>query len=242
MRVHVLLPCYNEEENLAPLVEGISKECGSLYYQIVAVDDGSADETYQLLSALQDQYPMIVLRHDRNRGLQEALRTLLLWACANAGDEDLLVTMDSDLTHDPKYIRDLVEACRHHDLAIASRFVDGGKQIGVALHRRILSGGLRLLIGSMLGIPARDASSGYRCVRCSEIKELVERYGPEGFIEAQGFEVQLELLYKLFRNGSSIAEVPFVLDYTKKNGRSKLKLPGTVFRYIKTIFELRSKE
>jgi len=241
MTVYVLLPCYNEERNLKELITEISRACQKFDYKIVAVDDGSKDGTYPYLHALSRTYPIVVLRHEKNRGLHEALRTLLLCIYDTAGNSDYVITMDSDLTHDPKYIPQLISACRKEeaDVAIASRFVDGGKQIGVPLHRALLSRGLRLFVKIMLGIPVRDVSSGYRCIRSSNIKGIIEKYGFERFIEAKGFEVQLELLYKLFLNGAKIIEVPFTLDYSMKKGESKLKIRRTILGYLRTISKLR---
>jgi len=99
--LYILLPCYNEERNLEQLVAEISQACQDFNYKIVAVDDGSEDDTYRLLCTLRKNYPIVILKHEENRGLHEALRTLLLWIYHNAGESDYIVTMDSDLTHDP---------------------------------------------------------------------------------------------------------------------------------------------
>ena len=242
MTVYILLPCYNEERNLKELIYEISEACRNLDYKIIAVDDGSEDETYRYLRALSKDYPVVVLRHEENKGLHEALRTLLIYVYNTAGNSDYLITMDSDLTHDPKYIPQLISACieEEADVAIASRFVDGGKQIGVPLHRAFLSMGLRFFVKFMLGIPVGDVSSGYRCIRVSSIKGIIEKYGFEKFIEAKGFEVQLELLYKLFLNGAKIIEVPFTLDYSLKKGESKLKIRRTILGYLRTVSKLRN--
>ena len=240
--MYILLPCYNEEQNLKELIYKISGACRDLDYKIIAVDDGSKDETYPYLCALSRTYPIVVLRHEENKGLHEALRTLLIYIYNVAENSDYLVTMDSDLTHDPKYIPQLISACREEkaDIAIASRFVDGGKQIGVPLHRALLSKGLRFFVKLMLRIPVRDVSSGYRCIRVSSIKGIMKKYGFERFMEAKGFEVQLELLYKLFLNGAKIIEVPFILDYSLKKGKSKLKIRQTILDYLRIISKLRN--
>jgi len=241
MTVYILLPCYNEESNLRQLVDEISQACHNLDYKIVAVDDGSRDGTYQLLLALSRTYPLIVLRHEDNKGLHEALRTLLLWTYKNAGESDYIIMMDSDLTHDPRYIPQLISACeeKEADVAIASRFAEGGKQVGVPLHRVLLSKGLRILVKITLGISVRDISSGYRCIRSANIKKIIKVYGCMRFIEAKGFDVQLDLLFKLVSHGARVVEIPFTLDYSKKGGRSKLKIFRTVLGYLQTILRLK---
>jgi dolichol-phosphate mannosyltransferase len=241
MTVYVLLPCYNEESNLGELVAKISEACRHISYKIVAVDDGSKDNTLSLLSTLSEKYPVVVLRHEVNKGLHEALRTLLLWMHDNAGMSDYAITMDSDLTHDPKYIPDLLSACEKEgtSVAIASRYVGKSEQVGVPFHRALLSKGLHFYVKASLGLPAKDVSSGYRCIRSADIKKLVEIYGRENLIEARGFEVQLELLFKLFVNGARITEIPFTLDYSKKRGKSKLKVRRTISGYLKTVPKLK---
>jgi len=240
MTLYVLLPCYNEERNIEELISKISNVCRDFNYKIIAVDDGSKDATYPYLYAMSKNYPIILLRHKENKGLHEALRTLLLFVCDTAGNSDYIIIMDSDLTHDPKYIPQLISACKKEeaDVAIASRFVEGGKQIGVPLHRAFLSKGLHLFVKFTLGIPVRDVSSGYRCIRVSKIKEIIDKYGFQKFIEAKGFEVQLELLYKLFSNGAKIVEVPFILDYSMKKGKSKIKILRTIRGYLQIVSKI----
>ena len=239
--INVLLPCYNEELNLKELVTEISEACEDLNYRIVAVDDGSVDGTYGLLCSLSEAFPLVVLKHEKNKGLHEALKTLLLWVHDNAEESDYAITMDSDLTHDPKYIPSLVSFCEKNEaqVAIASRYADGGMQLGVPTYRAFLSKGLRIFAKIELILPVKDISSGYRCIQASSIKKLVEAYGDKDLIEARGFDVQLELLYKLYLSGAKITEMPFTLDYSRKRGKSKLKVRRTIFGYFNTVSRLK---
>jgi dolichol-phosphate mannosyltransferase len=238
--INVLLPCFNEQYSLQELVNKVSQACRSFDYKIIAADDGSTDGTYSLLQTLSKTYPIVVLKHECNKGLHEALKTLLLWIYYNASESDYVITMDSDLTHDPKYIPYLVSACKEHNaqIAIASRFVNGGKQVGVPFYRGLLSRGLRVYIDLKLGIPVKDVSSGFRCIQVANIKSVIDTYGRDGFIEAEGFEVQLELLYKMLQDGAKVTEVPFILDYSRKKSPSKLKICRTISGYLKTVSKL----
>jgi dolichol-phosphate mannosyltransferase len=238
--INVLLPCFNEQCSLQELVDEVSQACWSFDYQIIAVDDGSTDGTYFLLQMLSRTYPIVVLKHECNRGLHEALKTLLLWIYDNASESDYVITMDSDLTHDPKYIPYLVSACKEQNtqIAIASRFVNGGKQVGVPFSRGLLSRGLRAYINLKLEIPVKDASSGFRCIQVANIKSIIDAYGRDGFIEAEGFDAQLELLYKMLQDGAKVTEVPFILDYSRKKSPSKLKIRRTISGYLKTVSKL----
>lgn len=239
--INILLPCFNEQGNLQELIDEVSHACRSLDCRIIAVDDGSTDSTYSLLQTLSRTYSIVVLKHERNKGLHEALKTLLLWVYDNASRSDYAITMDADLTHDPKYIPYLVSACKEQNtqIAIASRFVNGGKQVGVPFYRGLLSRGLRAYINLKLGIPVKDASSGFRCIQTASIKSIIDAYGRDGFIEAEGFEVQLELLYKMLQEGAKVTEVPFTLDYSRKKSSSKLKIRQTISGYLKTVSKLK---
>jgi dolichol-phosphate mannosyltransferase len=239
--INVLLPCYNEELNLEELVAEISEACKDLDYRIVAVDDGSTDGTYDLLRKLSEAYPLVILKHEKNKGLHEALKTLLLWVNDNAKESDYAITMDSDLTHNPKYIPSLVSSCEKNDaqVAVASRYAEGGVQLGVPAYRALLSKGLRIFAKIELMLPIKDVSSGYRCIQASSIKKLVRVYGDENLIKARGFDVQLELLYKLYLSGAKITEIPFTLDYSLKRGKSKLKVRRTIISYVNTVSKLK---
>lgn len=241
MAVYVLLPCYNEERGLGELVSEISSVCKAMDYKMVAVDDGSSDGTYSVLCSLSEGYPLVVLRHEGNRGLHEAMRTLFLWVNDNAGYSDYAITMDSDLTHDPSYIPVMVSTSieKGASVVIASRYLHGSKQVGVPFHRSLLSKCFYIYVKFALGIPAKDVSSGYRCIRSDCIKDLVRIYGADGLVEAKGFDVQLELLYKLYLNGAKVAEIPFELNYSRKKGRSKMKLFKTILGNFRTVFKLR---
>ena len=135
----------------------------------------------------------------------------------------------------------MISACEEKgvDIAIASRFVETGHQVGVPFHRTLLSQGLRRFVGISLGISVRDVSSGYRCIRSANIKRIVETYGPKRLVETKGFEVQLELLFKLLTSGAKITEIPFVLDYSKKRGKSKLRIRRTMLGYCRAILNLK---
>ena len=233
--LYVLLPCYNEEKNVGRLLEEIAKALLDFEYVVVAVDDGSVDSTYSILrSHAKAGFPLVVLRHESNKGLHEALRTLLTWFHLNAASGDLAVTMDADLTHDPSLIPLMARvASGGCSIVVASRYVRGAQVVGVPLFRRFLSRGLSLAARLMLGTRVKDVSSGYRCYSYEAIRKMFEEYG-ERLVASKGFEVQLELLYKAAALGLRICEVPILLDYSVR-GKSKLKLYATVKSYAKML-------
>ncbi len=232
--IFVLLPCYNEEENLPDLLRAIRSLGPGV--SVVAVDDGSEDGTPGILEEAARRWGIVVLRHPRNLGLRDALLTLFGWAADNSAEDDLLVTMDADGTHDPGLIPGLAEACLGGaDVAIASRYVRGGGQVGVPALRRALSRGLSHLARAILGLEVRDVSSGYRCYRAGCVRLLMSQ---EDFPESRGFEIQLEILARLSRAGCRVIEVPAVVHYERKRGKSKLRVWRTVLSYARLLILL----
>jgi len=235
----IVLPCLNEARNLQSLVSTINSAVGhSIPYRIVAVNDGSTDHTAEILRRLSEKYPTEVLEHKRNGGLASALRTGLNAAIKQAADNDFVITMDADNTHDPCLIPDMIEMCKKGaDLVISSRYVTNGNQIGVPKYRVVLSGGINFLIRLRTKSKIRDYTSGYRCYKASTIRKLLSAYR-DRFIESEGFEVALELLVKSINLSLRTAELPMILDYRMKKGKSNIKLVRTMLRYAQVLIGL----
>lgn len=232
MKILVILPCYNEEENLKSLVHKID---GTLRcfapYEIIAVNDGSQDNTGEILKELSNNYPIIITEHSTNKGLSEALSTGIKTALQRSSDEDFIITMDADNTHDPKYILNMLKLAKNGaNMVIGSRYISCGKQANVSLHRIIMSKMINLLARKIAKLPIKDLTSGYRCYRSFILKKTVEILGPN-FLESKGFEASFELLLKTFWCCSNIKEIPIILDYSKKKGKSKMKIFPTIKRY-----------
>jgi dolichol-phosphate mannosyltransferase len=241
MRCLIVLPCFNEEENIKPLVYSINNVLKQrVPYKIIAVNDGSCDRTSEILKDLSTDYPIRVVEHEVNRGLGAALRTGLITAASEAFDYDLVITMDSDNTHDPKHVLDMIMAIEGTgaDVVVGSRYVDGGMQLNVSPHRKFLSRVVNVLIGKIFRIPVKDATSGFRCFRAKLLKKLYAVF-MDRIIESRGFEASFELLLKVVRSGGLVIEVPILLDYGRKSGYSKMRLFSTVVRYLTLIFKFK---
>jgi len=232
MKCFIVLPCYNEEGNVKPLISIIDSTLRQrLSYEIIAVNDGSNDDTGELLRKLSRKYPIHILEHIRNKGIATALQIGLSQAIKRSSDEDLIFTMDSDNTHDPRYVLDMAKAAKKADIVIGSRYVKNGKQLNVPLHRVILSKAVNFLARRMVKLPVRDATSGYRCFKAAALKKL-SMVSKHGFIESKGFEVSLEVLARTFWCNSTIEEVPITLDYSKKKSKSNVRLFPTMKSYF----------
>lgn len=237
MKVYVVLPMYNEAATLSQLLTGIQavfkgQDVGCL---VVAIDDGSRDETPAILAEWSLAMPIHVIRHTINRGLGETVRDGFEWIADNAHTDDIIVRMDGDNTHDPKYIADLVaKILAGFDVAIASRFCKGGGMLGVNWYRTLMSlcaNWFMKLLFPISGV--RDYSCGFRAYRATLIKRAVHLFG-NLFIDLKGlgFTCTVEKLIKCRMLKAKMAEVPFVLRYDQKEGSSKMITSITTLGYL----------
>jgi len=240
MKCFIVLPCFNEEKNIKPLVHSIDEVLRSqIRYKIIAVNDGSCDRTRVILKDLSADYPVELLEHSINLGLGAALRTGLLAAVEEALDDDFVVTMDSDSTHNPEHVLEMLVEAGNADVVVGSRYVKGGTQLNVPLHRVILSRTINFLIRKLLQLPLNDTTSGFRCFRADLLKRLCETFR-NSIIESNGFVASLELLLKAVHFGGVIAEVPISLDYGRKGGASKMHLFSTIVSYLILLLKFRN--
>lgn len=233
--VVVLLPAYNEEPAIGPLLERIGAALDGRDYQVVVVDDGSTDRTLDEARRFIDRLPLTIVTRTQNGGLGAALASGIAHI-RGTGQHRVLFTLDSDNTQDPALMPCmLAEIDRGADLVVASRFVPGAGAIGVPLYRKFLSGGASVLFGLAIGARGvRDYTCGYRCYRMELIDRLAARFHP--LIRARGFAVMTELLAKAAAADARCAEVPLVLRYDLKPGRSKLRLLPTLVEYARVLF------
>lgn len=237
--IFVVLPAYNEGPALERLLPRLIAVLQGYRSQIIVVDDGSIDQTATVVR----KYFACGVRleqHRQNRGLKEALRTGLRTALSVARYNDAIVTLDADDTHPPEIIpqmqQKIAAGC---DIVVASRFVPGGKEEGLALYRKVLSRGAAWLIKSFFRIDGiTDYSCGYRAYRAAFLAKGFDSFGPQ-LIDSTGFAVAAEILLKLSFLAPHCAEVPLDLRYDRKIGRSKLPLLKTIAGYLTLILKLK---
>jgi dolichol-phosphate mannosyltransferase len=179
---------------------------------------------------------MLIVDHPRNLGLPAAMRTAIEQFLKEAGPQDALVTMDADDTHDPEEIVQMLERLQGGaDIVIGSRFQPGARVYGVSPLRNALSRGVLLFMRLLAPLPGvRDYSCGYRMYSARILEEAERVYGNR-LIQTKGFSVQSELLIKCAASGARIEEVPMVLHYDRKIGKSKIKIGNTLAGYIRLI-------
>lgn len=238
--IYILLPAYNEEDAISPLVEKISAVMTAVdaHYQIVVVNDGSADDTASRLEVLARAHPMHVITHKMNRGLGETIRDGLEYVAEVGGRSDVVVRMDCDDTHDPAYIPPMVDRLRAGaEVVIASRYAPGGGQVGVNLYRRTISRCANLLMKVCFPIPdIWEYSSGFRAYRVALVQDCIKVFGNRFIdLKGMGFTGTIEKLIKCRMLGARIVEHGFVLRYDRKPGVSKVVTSLTTLGYLVLI-------
>ena len=238
--IYVLLPAYNEESALEPLIkkiEAVMREMRSAY-RIVVVNDGSRDNTDQILADLVARYAIDVIRHKYNRGLGETARNGFEHIAEVASPSDIIVRMDCDDTHDPRYIPAMVAKLKEgYEVVIASRYAPGGGQIGVDWYRRLISRIANLLMKTVFPIRGVwEYTSGFRAYRASLIQDAITIFGNRFIdLKGMGFTGTVEKIIKCKMMGAHVAEVGFVLRYDKKLSSSKVVTSITTLGYFMLI-------
>ncbi len=234
----VVLPAYNEAEALPPLLRRLHSvsvgHFGSAL-SVIVVDDGSSDGTAQAAQAAEG-LEVRVVSHPVNRGLNEAIRSGLLAAMEQVGDDDIVVTMDADDTHAPGLISRMTMLIEEgNDVVVASRYAPGGRVLGVPLSRRILSRGASLLFRALYPVRGvRDYTCGYRAYRAGLLRAAFARWGDQ-FISEPGFSCMVDILLKLSRLGAVVTEAPLVLRYGRKPGKSKMNVRRTMAQTLSLL-------
>jgi dolichol-phosphate mannosyltransferase len=206
-RVWLILPTYNEAENLDAIVRAADAELERAApgeHRILIVDDNSPDGTGALADGLAAELSSVeVLHRDYKDGLGQAY--LAGFGRALAQGAELLMEMDADFSHDPGYIPTLIEAARDADLVLGSRYVRGGGVRNWGVVRRLISRGGGLYARVILGVGVRDLTGGFKCIR-REVLESIDLPS----VRAEGYVFQIEVTYRALLAGFRVREVPIV--------------------------------
>jgi dolichol-phosphate mannosyltransferase len=212
--VLIVVPTYNERENLPVLAAGVLKHDG---YRLLVVDDGSPDGTGAVADRLAAEHPgrVDVMHRTGQRGLGRSYVDGLQHALADQR-VDLICQMDADLSHNPDYLPDLVAAAASHDIVIGSRYLNGVSVVNWPLHRIFLSAFANRYIRLVTSLSATDCTSGFRCWRREALARL-----PIASMVSDGYAFLVEMLFEAHKRGLRIGEVPIIF-VERRQGQSKL--------------------
>lgn len=235
MQISIVIPTYNEKDNLSKLIETIiavlDRKC--LDGKIIIVDDNSPDGTGHIADQLAEKDHRIQVIHRKEKlgigtahiaGFKHALEV---------NHSDLIFSMDSDLSHDPKYLPDFIEMHESGcNVVVGSRYVRGGGVENWGLYRKAVSKGANILASTLLGVKVHDMTTGYRCYDRNVLEKL-----ELDSIKSNGYSFLEEILFYCKKKGFSIGEIPIIF-VDRVHGKSKLS-KMEMFKFFLTILRLK---
>ncbi len=220
--VWVVIPTYNEAENLERVVGAVLAELQRVAgeeHRILVVDDNSPDGTGEIAERLAGESPAVeVLHREAKAGLGQAYIAGFTYALDRGAE--LIFEMDADLSHDPRYLGPMLAEADSHDLVLGSRYVAGGGVRDWGWMRRVISRGGGIYARLILGVDVHDLTGGFKCIR-REVLEAIDI----GSIDAAGYVFQIEVTYRALLAGFRIKEVPIVFrDRTQGTSKMSAKI------------------
>ena len=228
MKTSIIIPTYNERENIAELCERIFKN-NPADVGIIFVDDNSPDGTAEIILVLAQKYPIVLIQRTVKLGLGSAYIAGFKRALANGAD--LIMEMDADLSHAPEDVARLIQAAQDADLVIGSRRVSGGKITGWNKRRHFTSAAATWFARLMLGLKTYDVTAGFRCYR----RQVLEKINLNK-IKSNGYAFQEEMLFLVERLGFHVKEIPVTFN-DRARGKSKLSFRD-IAEYFLTMARL----
>ena len=213
MNIYIVIPTYNEAENIESLIGEIFTSHPD--FNIIVVDDNSPDGSGAIADAISARDPRVHVVHRPKkaglgtayvRGFREALDK----------DADIIFEMDADFSHDVKYLKDFLTATKTADLVIGSRYVNGIRVEGWRFRRLLLSKLANMYVSYVVVKPVWDFTAGFRCYR----RQLLEAINLEG-VKSDGYAFQIEMTYLAFKHGFRVAEIPIIFK-EREHGTSKI--------------------
>jgi dolichol-phosphate mannosyltransferase len=225
--IAVVIPTYNEAENIRTLLEQLLAL--DLPLQIYVVDDDSPDGTAEAAETM-NRERVTVIRRKNQRGYGQAVVAGFKEALAQGAE--LVVGIDADFSHDPARIPALIEAAAGADVVIGSRYIPDGGTINWPIHRMVLSRAANGYVRALLGMPVRDSTSGFRCYRRETLLAM-----DLDAIHSEGYSFLVEILYRAYLLGARIHEIP-ILFVDRLKGKSKIS-SKEIYRSIFMVLWLR---
>jgi len=213
MRNLIIIPTYNESENIEKIVDEVLKKDPSI--DVLIVDDNSPDGTGDLADKMAEQNSRILVLHrEKKAGLGTAYKAGFRYALENGYDH--VFEMDADFSHDPKCLPDFLEAIKEVDLVLGSRYISGVNVINWPMSRLLLSYFANVYTRWVTGLPVRDATGGFKCFR-RKVLESIEL----DKVKSEGYSFQIEMSFRAWKKGFKIKEIPIIFE-DRREGKSKM--------------------
>lgn len=230
--ITIILPILNEAQNLEPIIKKINSV--SPKYRIVFIDDNSQDGTLEILKRLSKRYNVGFFIRKNKRGYGSALK--FGFEKIKAEDSDIIITMDADLSHDPKEIPALVkEINRGNDIVIGSRYIEGGKIEDWPFSRKVTSKLTNRVVRFVLATKIKDNTSGFRAYSGRIINRIKDK------INSRGYSALEEILFLAIRENAKISERPIIFSNRKK-GQSKARMIKEMIGLLNITLKLRKRD
>jgi dolichol-phosphate mannosyltransferase len=213
MKTLIVIPTYNEKENIKKIIPAIKSVDKNLH--VLVVDDASPDGTAAIVKSMGKKDRTIrLIERGGKLGLGTAYVEGFKYAIKNK--YDVIFEMDADFSHDPKFIPDFLEAMRKNDMVVGSRYLKGVSVVNWPISRLILSKFASLYARVITGLPLSDCTSGFNCYK----RKVLEAINPDT-IHSDGYSFQIEMHYRAWKKGFKVAEVPIIF-VDRHSGSSKL--------------------
>lgn len=229
MKSIIVIPTYNEADNIAHLIVAINSIVPDTH--ILIVDDNSPDGTAKIVENIQktDNRIHLIIRPGK-MGLGTAYCNGFKWALQR--DYDAICEMDADFSHDPNELINFFKEFPNYDLIIGSRYIKGVNVINWPLSRLLLSYGANLYTKIITGMPINDATGGFKCFRAEKLREI-----DLDTIKSNGYGFQIEMNFRMWKKGARIKEIPIIF-VDRRNGVSKMN-KGIVYEAIFLVWKLK---
>ena len=239
--IKIIFCCLNEEESLKKLLLNLGHEMDLIKrdFEIIICLDGTTDNSVATIAEFQKFYNIRILPQINQRGLGLAYKRLFLDIIKTSADDDLVISLDADNTHNPQQIPEMLEYFNKNslDFLVASRFCGNSVMDDFPIYRQLISKSTSILLQTLFaakkisGEKLQDYTSGYRIYRAKKLKELFTKEG-NNFMSEPEFTYTCELLIKLSRINSRLDEIALSYDYGNKIGKSKLRIMRNFWRLI----------
>ncbi|ERP38932.1 polyprenol monophosphomannose synthase [Chitinivibrio alkaliphilus] len=231
-KIVVIVPTYNEKENIVLLIPEIKKHLPQA--DILVVDDNSPDKTSMAAKEVGEKYSGVyVLDREAKEGLGKAYVSGFRWALQKG--YDLIFEMDADFSHDPAYLPDFVAAAQEHDLVIGSRYITGVNVVNWPLSRLLLSYFGNVAARCIAGLQIRDCTGGFKCFHAHTLRAI-----DLSKVTSSGYSFQVEVNYYVQEQGLSIHEIPIIFK-DRVHGVSKMST-AIIREAVALLWKLRLKK